>query len=120
MDTAYFKKKLVTERANIEAGLMRVGRINPDNPNDWEPTVPEVAPEAMTELEERASEIEELSDNIAVEAEFELRLNKIRAALERIDAGTYGICAVCGKEIEGARLDASPSATTCKEHREEE
>jgi RNA polymerase-binding protein DksA len=37
----------------------------------------------------------------------------IRKALERIDAGTYGICEVCGKPIPAGRLQALPYATRC-------
>jgi len=38
---------------------------------------------------------------------------QIDDALRRMDAGVYGICAVCGMEIPKARLDAVPSATLC-------
>jgi RNA polymerase-binding transcription factor DksA/uncharacterized protein (DUF302 family) len=37
----------------------------------------------------------------------------IDAALERIDAGTYGACVDCGKAIEPARLAAAPEASRC-------
>jgi RNA polymerase-binding protein DksA len=39
----------------------------------------------------------------------------IDEALARIDDGTYGICAVCGKPIPEERLDAIPYATLCVE-----
>ena len=35
------------------------------------------------------------------------------AALERLDAGTYGRCAACGTDIASARLDALPYARQC-------
>ena len=38
---------------------------------------------------------------------------EIAAALERVDAGTYGICIVCGQPIPAARLEVRPMATTC-------
>lgn len=34
-------------------------------------------------------------------------------ALERIEAGTYGLCRECGKEVSHARLEAVPHATLC-------
>ena len=34
-------------------------------------------------------------------------------ALERIDAGTYGVCESCGQPIGKARLQAFPRATLC-------
>lgn len=37
----------------------------------------------------------------------------IRQALLRIEEGTYGECAVCGKPIAPARLEALPTATRC-------
>lgn len=40
-------------------------------------------------------------------------LAEVNAALERLDNGTYGICAVCGREIGARRLEALPYATLC-------
>jgi len=41
------------------------------------------------------------------------QLGEIHAALSRLDAGSYGVCADCGKEIPPARLEARPAAATC-------
>ncbi|MGO1318230.1 MAG: TraR/DksA family transcriptional regulator [Cellulomonadaceae bacterium] len=35
------------------------------------------------------------------------------AALERLEAGTYGVCEVCGEPIGAARLEARPAARRC-------
>lgn len=44
----------------------------------------------------------------------EVRLmGKIREALERIEEGTFGICALCGEEIALKRLKARPVTTYC-------
>lgn len=43
----------------------------------------------------------------------ELTLDQIDQALERMAAGTYGICDRCGHEIDFARLKALPYATLC-------
>ena len=37
----------------------------------------------------------------------------IRAALARIEDGSYGTCSSCGEEIALARLEALPTATKC-------
>jgi DnaK suppressor protein len=42
-------------------------------------------------------------------------LNKIDAALRRLDEGTYGDCFECGDEIAQARLRALPFAVRCKD-----
>ena len=38
---------------------------------------------------------------------------EIRAALSRIENGSYGTCSTCGSSIGQARLDALPTATRC-------
>ena len=38
---------------------------------------------------------------------------QIKAAIGRIDAGSYGDCANCGNPINPERLEALPYATTC-------
>ncbi|KRE39171.1 DNA-binding protein [Janibacter sp. Soil728] len=40
-------------------------------------------------------------------------VSEIDAALERLDAGTYGICERCGRPIAPGRLEARPVARTC-------
>ncbi|SFB70258.1 transcriptional regulator, TraR/DksA family [Nocardioides terrae] len=40
-------------------------------------------------------------------------LEEVDAALERVEAGTYGICETCGGPIGEGRLDARPVARTC-------
>jgi DnaK suppressor protein len=40
-------------------------------------------------------------------------ITKIREALDRIDAGTYGYCELCGSEITAKRLKARPVTTMC-------
>jgi DnaK suppressor protein len=41
------------------------------------------------------------------------RLDQGERALDRIDAGTYGVCESCGEPIGKARLLAFPRATVC-------
>lgn len=41
-------------------------------------------------------------------------IEMIRAALVRIDAGTYGDCAKCGEEISQERLDLLPHTPLCR------
>lgn len=40
-------------------------------------------------------------------------LDGVIAALDRLDAGTYGICAACRQPIEPARLQLLPEAAEC-------
>ena len=43
-------------------------------------------------------------------------LGEVEAALDRVAAGTYGICEVCHRPIDPERLEARPTARTCVEH----
>jgi DnaK suppressor protein len=40
-------------------------------------------------------------------------LTEIRAALRRLDAGTYGVCETCGGDIAEGRLEALPHVRLC-------
>jgi RNA polymerase-binding transcription factor DksA len=49
----------------------------------------------------------------ALVQQAEAHLDEVDAALLRIEDGTYGVCAVCGRPIPDGRLEARPTATTC-------
>lgn len=56
-------------------------------------------------------ENDEVVDAIGNETADSIR--SIQLALERMEAGTYGICDQCGEEIGRARLEVVPEATRC-------
>ena len=41
------------------------------------------------------------------------RIERLTAALKRVEDGTYGTCTECGKSIGQARLKAIPETSTC-------
>ncbi|WP_435056930.1 TraR/DksA C4-type zinc finger protein [Streptomyces sp. bgisy060] len=50
---------------------------------------------------------------LALAANAREMLEQTEHALERLDAGTYGLCEVCGNPIGKARMQAFPRATLC-------
>lgn len=50
---------------------------------------------------------------LLVASEARAKVAEIEAALERVEAGTYGVCQSCGKPIPHARLEVVPEATLC-------
>ena len=62
---------------------------------------------------EMAKQLEdsEVVDALGNEAREEIA--KITAALQRMDAGDYGLCVECGDEIALGRLEAYPYADEC-------
>ncbi|MEX1196910.1 MAG: TraR/DksA family transcriptional regulator [Pseudohongiellaceae bacterium] len=86
----------------------------------------------QTELEERVSAIrrdlsgghsrdseeqaqERENDDVlnGLLAEAQDQLNRISAALRKIDEGTYGQCEQCGDSIDPRRLESLPDASLC-------
>lgn len=115
VDIEYFRKKLEESKKKLINDLQTIGRINPDNPRDWEP-VPGEQHQSHADPNENADAIEEYESNTATLKELEIELNEVNAALQRIESGSYGICEESGDEIEPERLEANPSARTCKKH----
>lgn len=79
----------------------------------------------LAELEERLSEKGDYSlgegdpsiylweMNLARRERLQSRLEELRAAMTRLEAGTYDICSVCGDHIEPGRLELVPTTRVC-------
>jgi RNA polymerase-binding transcription factor len=64
-----------------------------------------------------ASVADEMKEERFKEAEtYSDQLRQVRAALQRIEDGTYGRCLVDGKPIDEKRLRATPWAEYCLRH----
>ena len=68
-------------------------------------------------MADHASEVFERELDDTLEENAEQVVHEIDEALARLDEGTYGTCAVCGKLIPEERLAAIPYATLCIEDR---
>lgn len=101
---SHFKQKLLEEKTRLEAELALLGKKVGEG--DYEATMSDMG----SDEDEAASEVEEYVDNLGVESNLEGQLTETLAALERIEAGTYGICEESGKDIAPERLEAYPSA----------
>ena len=55
----------------------------------------------------------EREKDLSIENNVRDLLQKIERALKRIEAGTYGVCDRCGKQIEKARIKALPYVDLC-------
>lgn len=62
---------------------------------------------------EQATGMEASEANEALEGASRAEMAQIRAALGRIEDGTYGVCVSCGETIAPARLKALPFAQQC-------
>lgn len=116
IDYDYFKNKLEKEKKTLEKELAKVGRINPDNPSDWEAIPPKDRDTDLADENTVADSIEGYEDNVAIVKTLEERYKDLKSGLDKIKHGVYGLCQICQKEIELERLEANPSARTCIEH----
>ncbi len=113
-----FEARLRAEKTEIETILSKIATRDPKVKGDWDAVFPsmEHAPSGSSgALEESADEVEEYGSRVATEQTLELRLQDIDGALERMKAGTYGLCTNCKKEIPLERLEAHPEADRCLE-----
>lgn len=104
---AKVKTPIPDRRATLEQRLVELGvrleaiedeldsHLNPD----WQ--------ELATERE--GDEVLEATGNAGL-----AEITRIRAALRRIDAGSYGECVRCGAPISEARLDVLPWTPLCR------
>ena len=94
----------------------------------WKEEILQGNRETITGMQENVAPIPDLGDRASSEADraLELRtrdrerklINKIEAALRRIELGEYGYCEETGEPIGVKRLDARPIATLCLEAQE--
>ena len=116
IDYDHFKQKLETEKELLEKELAEVGRKNPDDKSDWEATPPTSNDGSQADDNLAADRIEDYEENMAIVNTLESRYNNVKIALDKVGKETYGLCEIGGEEIDAERLEANPSARTCREH----
>jgi len=67
----------------------------------------------VTDTKELAEEVTMTAVHDMQHAHAVAELEAVRAARQRLDAGTFGQCATCGEPIELRRLEAVPTAIRC-------
>lgn len=111
IDTTEFRRLLEEERARL---LHSNGRLHADNSGAPEDESGEIGGWGTDNHPgDMASDTFERELEEGLEESTQNTLKSIDAALARIEDGTYGICAVCGKPIGEERLRAIPWATLC-------
>lgn len=102
------KNSLLEKKGQLEDELGRLAKPT-STPGEYETNFNDIG----TSEDENASEVEEYTDNLALENNLETQLKEINEALERIEAGTYGYCENCKQPIDIKRLKAYPAAKNC-------
>lgn len=119
IEIATQKKKLEEMLEEVTAELKTLGIHNPLVDADWIAT-PAEEMDREPDLNEAADRVEDWEERRATLSVLETRYNNIKRALEKIEAGTYGICEISGEPIEEERLAAYPAARTKREYADNE
>ncbi|WP_432816843.1 RNA polymerase-binding protein DksA [Sulfitobacter sp. JB4-11] len=106
MQLAYFRRKLLTWKAELLAG----SRDTIETLQDGTRNIPDV--------NDRASEETDRALELRTRDRARKLVGKIDAAIRRIDEGEFGYCSVTGEPISLKRLDARPIATMSLEAQE--
>ena len=111
VDTDRLRELLLEKR---QAVLGALEHLHHENSGSLEEQVGElVSGSADQHLADTATEtVDREIDYTLEEADVRL-LTAIDFALQRIEAGTYGVCVNCGAQIAPERLEAMPWATLC-------
>jgi RNA polymerase-binding transcription factor DksA len=118
MSNPEYQARLLAMLEEITKELQSVGIHNPENPSDWI-AVPEDIDAEEPDENLSADSVEAWNERTALVATLEPQYNNIKAALARIEEGTFGICEICKAPIEERRLSANPVSRTCVEHMDE-
>lgn len=117
MNTDKYKQTLEEMHAHITAELSEIATYN-QSTGDWE--AKPAAPADSTDPNITADGAEDGIERQGEVAALETRYRNTKRALEKIEAGTYGICEISGEPIEPERLEANPAARTNIANRERE
>ena len=114
IDKKKIKEKLEKERDFLVSEMKDIGKLNPET-NEWEAT-PEDMGYIETDQNDMADRFEDFESKSSMMKILEAKLSNIVHALKGIGRESFGKCEVCKKDIELARMEANPSARTCKKH----
>jgi RNA polymerase-binding transcription factor DksA len=114
LDKKKIKEKLENERDILLEQMRDMGKLNPET-NEWEAT-PEEMNYVETDQNDMADRFEDFEAKSSMIKILEPRLQEVLRALKSINRESFGKCEVCKKDIEATRLEANPSARTCKKH----
>jgi len=118
MNTEEFKTRLEEEKKKLTDELSSFA-IEKKGGGNWD-AVREEDPGTTGSSDEVADQLEDMSERKSAEVTLEHQLAKVNLALKKIENGKFGICEISGEPIEEDRLEANPTARTCKEHMDEE
>jgi len=109
LDHRTVEGRLMQERAELTQMILRLEEITEELRSDRSGGDGGVS----NHLAEGASSTFDQERDLALLGNLRRTLEQVDAALRRLEAGTYGLCEVCGEPIDRARLETLPYAAQC-------
>ena len=100
LDLAAARERLVAERTRTQGSIATDSIVAPD-------------PMTYGSQAAAASQVFAQQRDLALRDHDTQHLEAVEEALARVDAGTYGRCTTCDREIPAERLEARPWAALC-------
>jgi DnaK suppressor protein len=110
IDMNHFRTELLQERVRVQAAIANLRESHPGSLDD---EVEEISNGSDSHIGDSATATLGRQIDYTLGENSEQVLAEINEALKRIEDGTYGTCAVCGKDIAPERLEAYPWASLC-------
>jgi DnaK suppressor protein len=109
MNIEHFKRRLLDKQRELQTNIARL-----------EEEARDAGDAEVRDAMDDATTSQGTSESLQEETLERQTLIQVQDALKRIEAGTYGKCTVCGRQIEAARLEAVPWAAYCLEDQEKQ
>jgi len=110
------KTKLLAERERLAADLEALEESTATTPKDSSGDLSSYS----SHMADQGSDSMEREKAFLFASVKRRRLEEIDSALARIEAGSFGVCESCGKQIPVKRLERMPGASLCVECKERE
>lgn len=93
---------MLEDERNLEKEVGELEKERPDFGSD------------VDSFDEETDEAEEVANQTGVARVLKERLENVRAALAKLEAGAYGVCEECGGEISPEVLSVAPESRLCR------
>ena len=109
MDPGHVEERLAEEQTRLEGIKQELDGVRGEDPSE---STEELSSDDQHQADV-ATETFERERDLTILDQVEGELADVENALQRLDAGTYGICEACGQPIGDDRLEALPATRFC-------
>ncbi len=109
-------KFLKDQRTKLLANLKRLEKANSSFGKNTNGKFKVKFPNIGSDEDDNIQEVRQYEENVSIENNLSEMIKKHKKAIKKIEKNTYGLCEVCKKEIDSARLEAFPEAEYCAKH----